>query len=652
MKPSALLASLAASAAFASLPTASSARAILLLESVLQTAGQVVDGASTQLVNELLRGFEPTHIVVGGGTAGLALAARLSEDPALSILVLEAGTAQPLTPGIVVPGLAGTTFMTDVDWAFSTTPQEKAGGRSVYWPRGKVLGGSSALNFMAWTRGFAGDYDSWEKLGAVGWNWKTLLPYFKKSEKLTPPQGNSEHAHPHYDPSVHGFTGPVEASFSKYISPQFTGFFDGLVDKNISVARDLTSGEMQGVSWSQSTISTGPLNNQHRVTSASAYIDPLIGKRLNLAILTGVQATKVLWGRSKTRDGRVTASGVEFTLSNTTTPVRFTASASHEVILSAGTIQTPQLLELSGIGSSAFLRSVGVEPVVDLPGVGENLQDHPAVVVVQELKPGSETLDALATNQMLAAEALAQWALGKGILTQVLSTLAYLSSDTLLSPEQHQRALTLVDSLKGSSTLPAKQLAQQRAQLLAGSPVMELLAINVYFGVNATGQPGVPYLSLAACNQKSFSRGSIHIKSNNPKEYPSIDPNYLDAQVDRFYLAHAARFLRELARTPSLSKYIQREAEPGPSVNSDAEWEEWVEQTVRTEYHPIGTAAMLPRAEGGVVDSDLRVYGTSNLRVVDLSVMPLHVSTHPQSTAYAIAEKAADLIKAAAHRRR
>ncbi|GAA5974692.1 hypothetical protein JCM11641_007225 [Rhodosporidiobolus odoratus] len=592
-----------------------------------------------------------THVVVGGGTAGLAVAARISEDPSLSVLVLEAGTSQPLTPGIMVPGLAGTTFNTDVDWAFYTQPQEKAKGRKVYWPRGKVLGGSSALNFMAWTRGFAGDYDSWEKLGISGWGWNDLLPYFKKSERLTPPKGNNQDVHPHYDPSVHGTSGPVEASFSEYISPQFTGFYDAMLARNFSVAKDHTGGKMQGVAYSQSTISTGKLDDMHRVTSATAYIDPIVGRRSNLIVLPGMQATKVLWNRAKLRDGRLVASGVEFTSSNVTSPVTFSTTATKEVILSAGSIQTPQLLELSGVGSSTFLRSKGITPVIDLPGVGENLQDHPAVVVVEKLKDGAETLDALSTNELTAAKAIAQWALGKGILTQELSTLAYISAQSYLSAADHKKALKLIDSLRGSHNIPAKQLAQQRAQVVAGSPVMEILAINVYFGKNAAGEPGDAYLSLAACNQKSFSRGSIHIASKNPKAYPLIDPNYLQADVDKFYLSKAAQFLRELAHTPVLAKWIDREVEPGTSVKSQAQWSDWVAQSVRTEYHPVGTASMLPRAEGGVVDQNLIVYGTSNLRVVDLSIMPLHVSTHPQSTAYAIAEKAADLAKAAARPR-
>ncbi|GAA5959823.1 hypothetical protein JCM3765_000113 [Sporobolomyces pararoseus] len=601
-----------------------------------------IDANNNDLLQRVLK-QEYTHIVVGGGTSGLASASRLSEEPSFSVLVLEAGTWQPATPGVLVPGLAGTTFASDIDWNFYTQPQEHAKGRRVYWPRGKILGGSSALNFMAWTRGHSSDYDSWSAVGAKGWTWKSLLPYFKKSEKFSPPGPNNQNVRPTYDSSVHGTSGPVQVSFSPYISDQFTGFYNGIQSMGISVATDLNDGKMDGVAWSQSTIGKGGILNERRVTSQTAYIDPIWLTRTNLCILPGMQATRVLF--DTVNKGNVKATGVEFTFSNVTTNLLFKASATREVVLSAGSIQTPQLLELSGIGDASFLKSKGIDPIIDLPGVGENLMDHPAIVIVEKLKSGTKTLDAVGANQVLAGAALAEWALGKGILTQELSTLAYLDSQTLLNASDHTRALSMMEKLKSSNNIPTSHVEQQIAQVKAGSPVMEFLAINVYFGANAAGEPGVPYMSLAACAQKSFSRGSIHIASNDPKAYPNIDPQYLQADVDKFYLLRAAQFLRELAKTAALSKYIDSEAEPGAQVQSEKALEDYIENTVRTEYHPVGTAKMGARSDAGVVDENLIVHGTSNLRVVDLSVMPLHVSTHPQSTAYAIAEKAADLMR-------
>ncbi|GAA5901199.1 hypothetical protein JCM5296_006295 [Sporobolomyces johnsonii] len=637
-------------AAAAALP---SAEALSAPRSINLSPSGLINGTDSALLQQASQ-QEYSHIIVGGGTAGLALAARLSEDPSLSVLVLEAGTYQSELPGVMIPGEAGSTFHSDIDWAFYTTPQENAQGRSVYWPRGKLLGGSSALNFMAWTRGFKLDYDSWSNLGNTGWTWDSLLPYFMKSEKFTTPTGNNLNVTPVYDASVHGTEGPVEVSFSPYISEQFTGFYDGLRTLNVSVAEDLNDGGMHGVSWSMSTVSLGGLENQHRVTSQSAYIDPIILSRANLALMTGVQVEKVLWSSDKTHDGLVTATGVEFTQANSTSSSTFTISASQEVILSAGSIQSPQILELSGVGNASFLESLGISSVVDLPGVGENLQDHPAIVVVEKLKDGYQSLDDLSTNAAVAAAAVTEWAvLGQGILDQTLSSLAYLNSQTLLSRADHAKGLALMESLKTSPNIPRSQLVQQIAQAKAGSPMLEFLPLNVYFG-DSTAEPNTAYVSLAACLQKSFSRGSVHITSTDGKAYPSINPNYLQAEVDTFYLAKAGRFLRELAQTPAFSKFLQSdsETEPGPSVQTEAEWEEWVSSVVRTEYHPIGTCAMSPRSAKGVVDPELLVYGTSNLRVVDASIMPLHLSTHLQTTCYAIAEKAADIIKQSAAARR
>ncbi|GAA5963114.1 hypothetical protein JCM21900_001057 [Sporobolomyces salmonicolor] len=646
----ALVAAAAAQLPFVAAAALPSGRAPAVQLSVNLSLSGVVDGSDSGLVQKAIK-QEYSHIVVGGGTAGLALASRLSEDPSLSVLVLEAGTNQEALPGVMVPGLAGSTFQSDVDWAFFTTPQENAQGRSVYWPRGKLLGGSSALNLLVWTRGFKLDYDSWSNLGNKGWSWDSLLGYFKKSEKFVPPTGNNQNVTPVYDASVHGTSGPVEVSFPPYISEQFVGFYDGLLAMNVSVAEDMSDGRMHGVSYSQSTTSTGASDNQHRVTSQTAYIDPVILSRANLALMIGVQVEKVLWSSEKTKRGLVTATGVEFKQANSTTSSTFTVSASQEVILSAGSIQSPQILELSGVGNASFLESIGISSVVDLPGVGENLQDHPALVVIEKLKDGYQSLDAVSANASLAAADLAEWGLGQGILTQEISTLAYLNSQTLLSHADHAEALMLMDSLKTSSNIPTSQLEEQIAQVKAGSPMIELLAINAYFG-NSTAEPNTAYMSLAACNQKSFSRGSIHIASTDSKTYPTINPNYLQAPVDKFYLVKSAQYLRKLAQTSALAKYIDAETEPGPSVQTEAEWEEWVEGVVRTEFHPIGTCSMNPRSAQGVVDPELVVYGTSNLRVVDASIMPLHVSTHADSEHYAIAEKAADMIKhaAAAHR--
>ncbi|ORY73612.1 GMC oxidoreductase-domain-containing protein [Leucosporidium creatinivorum] len=600
----------------------------------LNVHGYVDANLNASLVPEVLA-QSYSYIVVGGGNTGAALAARLSEDTTKTVLLVEAGTSQISNPGVSVPGLAGSTFLSEVDWAFSTTPQANAQGRSVYWPRGKMIGGSSGLNFLAYTRGHKSEYNSIAWLSRdASWSWRNLLPYFKKSESFSTPGPNTENVTREFDASVHGTSGPVAVSYPPYISEQFAGgFFDGLEQEGVPVDIDLSDGASSGVSWSASTQS--PENV--RQTSDNAYIAPAVSARSNLVVLTSAMATKITWSADKL-NGSVVASGINLvaTASNTTI---LTATASSEVILSAGSIQTPQLLELSGVGDSSILNPLGISTVVNLPGVGANLQDHPAIVLVQKLKPGFVTLDGLAGDRL--NQALADYAAGSGILTQELSTLAYLTGKQFLTPAEQKQLAKLV--LQPSTQLPASQQAQQLLQIAAGAPIIEFLPINTYFGPSA-GVANESYISLAACLQHSFSRGSIHISTTNPLTPPAIDAAYLQHPADRYILSRAGKFLRQLAVNSTLTSFVESENEPGLSVETDAEWESWVEGAVRTEYHPVGTAAMSLQNESGVVNSHLQVYGTANVRVADLSILPVHVSAHPQSLAYAIAEKAADLI--------
>ncbi|ORY73613.1 GMC oxidoreductase-domain-containing protein [Leucosporidium creatinivorum] len=580
-------------------------------------------------------------IVVGGGNTGLAVASRLSEDKHKTVLVIEAGTSQVTNAGVSIPAEAGSTFLSDIDWAFYTAPQKKANNRSVYWPRGKMLGGSSGLNFLAWTRPNEADMTSIVNMagtGASSWSWKHMLSYFKKSESYTSPTANNQGVKRVDVPSVHGHAKVgVSASYPPYLSSQFVGFFKGLRELRVEVDQDLSDGQGEGVSYSASSMD--PITRS-RETSDTAYIVPIVAGRTNLVVLTSAQATKLTWA-SKKSGSNVVASGVNFvaTAKNHTT-LHVTAKA--EVILSAGSIQTPQLLELSGVGDPSILNPLGISTVVNLPGVGANLQDHPGVVVVEKLKPAYQSLDNLSGVPL--ATAVGEYALGQGLLTQELSVLAYLTGSSFLTKAEQAEALAL--SKTPNAALPKKQQAQMIANLAAGSPVVEFLSINVYFGESASGATNESYISLASCIQHSFSRGSIHISTADPLTAPTIDPSYLQHPFDMFILSKAAQFMRKVAQKTSLSKFISGEAEPGTGVQSECEWEEYVRESIRTEYHPIGTASMMPRAEKGVVDPRLTVYGTSNVRVADLSILPLHVSTHPQSLAYAIGEKAAAMILA------
>ncbi|GAA6059676.1 hypothetical protein JCM10212_000063 [Sporobolomyces blumeae] len=596
------------------------------------SAANVLDFSSnTTAVHSLLNSTNYDYVVVGGGTAGLAVAARLSSKH--RVVVLEAGKNDPTNNGILVPGLAGSTLgVPDVDWAYSTVPQPEAAGRSVFTPRGKTLGGSSALNFLVYTRPNAADLDEWEALGNDGWNWKGLLSYFKKAEKFTPPGVNSQNVTVDYNEAVHGKRGAIDVSFPPYLAPSFSGFFSALRNLGIPIAKDLSQGDSNGVNYAPST--------QHPGSETRATSTDYLTLAPSLDVITSVQVTGINWASESSPAGNIVATGVRFVpYGGSNSPI--TLNVAREVILSAGSIQSPQLLELSGVGNPSVLKPLGIEPVVELPGVGENLQDHPAQVNIYELKDSVKSLDSLADPAFLQA-ALAEYAKGQGILTETLFPLAYLKLTDFLSDED----LTKIAALGSKDKNPQLTHGQwQASQNLynADVNVLELLGINVYFG-NSTAAANTSYISLAGCLQHALSRGSVHIASANVTAAPLIDPSYLQSPLDLFLLAKSAQFLRKIAAQPQLAKYIKRETEPGPSVKTDAEFEEWIRSVVRTEYHPVGTAAMLPREQGGVVDSWLSVYGTQNVRVVDLSIVPIHVASHTQSVAYAIAEKAADLI--------
>ncbi|GAA6006662.1 hypothetical protein JCM11491_003135 [Sporobolomyces phaffii] len=590
-------------------------------------------------VTSLLK--EPVdYVVVGGGNAGLAVAARLAASKKnYNVVVLEAGHNDPTNTGILVPGLAGSTLgNTSVDWAFSTVPQEHADGRSVFTPRGKTLGGSSALNLLVYTRPDAADLNEWEKLGNKGWGWDGLLPYFKKSEKFHPPQGvtsENKAVKVAYNSSVHGIFGPIDTSYPPYLAPSFNGFFKALRNLGVPEAKDLSAGNSNGVSLAPST--------QHADSETRATSTDYLRIAKTLKVITGAQVTRINWAGEKNSNGNVVASGISFvpTGSNSTDGA-FTINVSREVILSAGSIQTPQLLELSGVGNSSILEPLGITPVVDLPGVGAQLQDHAAQVNVYKLKSNVDSLDKLADPSFLQT-ALGQYAKGQGILTEALFPLAYLKLSQFLSKED----LARVESLRSQEANPQLSASQFQAtsNLFDADQVnfLEVLGINVYFG-NTTATANTSYISLAGCLQHALSRGSVHIKSSEPLSAPLIDPSYLQSPLDLFLLAKSAQFLRKIAAQPALAQYIESEAEPGLDVQTDEQFEAWIRSVVRTEYHPVGTAAMLPLKEGGVVDPWLSVYGTQNLRVVDLSIVPLHVASHTQSVAYAIAEKAAAII--------
>ncbi|MBW0467930.1 hypothetical protein O181_007645 [Austropuccinia psidii MF-1] len=569
------------------------------------------------------------YIIVGGGTAGLALAGRLSEEPSLRVLVLEAGGTGYNHTGIKIPGLIGSTLGTHIDWNYWTVPQKNANNRRIPYPRGKVLGGSSAINFLASTKASRDDYDAIEKLGNPGWGWSEIDRLSKKSEGFLLPTNQSNLS---YNVRDHGRFGPVATSFPKYVPPQFLPYFSASASVgHMRKGNDSFSGTVEGAFIFPSAID----DKSTRVTSSTAYYLPH-QSRNNLFVKTNCEVNKLLLKKSV--DKQIQILGVEYAKNGVVSQ----ALASQEVILSAGSVGSPAILERSGIGKSDLLKTLKIPIALELEGVGSNLADHPIVLGTYRLRPGIVSADDLLRNATFAARQREIYAqTGGGLLGHAISLLDYQGFETAVGEDEMKKGLKLLKHDPRQMSLVQYQAVVER--LRRGSAV-EFALVNSFLEADSKPDPNTSYLTIAAMLQYPLSRGSVHIKSADPNESPSIDPGFLSHPFDEWLLAHFAKHARKIMAQLAFERVILNEQLPGPSVNTDKEWVESVKQRVRTEYHPLGTSSMMPLSDGGVVDPELKVYGTNNLRIVDASILPIHLATHPTMTVYAIAEKAAEMI--------
>ncbi|KAF5021016.1 hypothetical protein F66182_6947 [Fusarium sp. NRRL 66182] len=540
------------------------------------------------------------YIIVGGGTAGGALAARLSLGlPKLKILLLEAGTAALDDVRINVPGMRGAILGTSHDWNFSSVAQPGLEGRSISVNRGKVLGGSSAMNFLCYDRAASAEYDAWEELGSPGWNWDTMIRGMTKSENFT---GN--------DGDVHGRTGPIKSTYNRIV-PDVLKPWQSTVNKLGVPINDGGSlgGDPVGVMLQPTNID---VTNYTRSYSANSYL-PKAGP--NLTVRTNTHVAKVLFSRGK----GLVATGVALQDGST-------IRARKEVVLSAGSIQSPGLLELSGIGQTALLDKAGIKSLLHLPGVGENYQDHLRTSNTYKLKEGYESFDPMIFDSegALAKKQFNLW------LQNKISWYDYTSSAYAFLNWAHI----------GNET--GKLLTS-----LANDGFSSNGTVANYVG--AAGYPGGKFITIFSSIMHPMSRGSVHINPQAPRGAPVIDLNYLNNEYDVRALGEGAKFARKVAETEPLRSVWEAETEPGPNVTTDEQFRDFAVKTVNSFYHPIGTCAMLPEKDGGVVDSNLRVHGTRNLRVVDASIIPVQLSGHIQTAVYGIAETAAQKIIAAAY---
>ncbi|KAK1709394.1 GMC oxidoreductase [Colletotrichum acutatum] len=574
------------------------------------------------------------YIVVGAGASGLTVANRLSEDPSVTVLVIEAGDLDAGEDYVKIPGLAGGAVGTKYDWNTTYAANDALGGRSVSIPQGRVVGGSTKLNRMVFDRGSKSDYDRWESLGATGWNWDSLLPYFKKNEKFTPPKADivSEWG-VQVDDAAHGSDGLMQVTYSPFFWPTTKFMIDAVKELGITVAKDQANGSPIGGYFCPHN--QDPTSST-RSSAREAYYDNFTGRK-NLHLLTGRQVTKVVTSGS---GDAVKATGVEFAASKGAQAQ--TATAAKEVILAAGALHSPQILQVSGIGDPALHTSINVPTVVDLPAVGQNLHDHVMLTVVNTINTTLPVSSLLQSNATFAAEARAQYDSQKNgpLSSPTGDFLAFLplstyskAVDTLSSEASAQDGTTFLPSGAPAEVVKGYQ-AQQKVlneRLTAtDSALLELIWAD-----------GVVVLGL----QHPYSRGSLKAASSSTFDAPTADSAFLKNPLDVSFLVEGVKFARTIAGTEAVKPLQPFEVVPGANVTTDAAITDFVRQQSGTLFHPVGTCKLGAREEGGVVDASLKVYGISGLRVVDASIMPLVPATHIMTTVYAVAEKAADIIK-------
>ncbi|KAI9848470.1 MAG: hypothetical protein M1838_000514 [Thelocarpon superellum] len=610
--------------------------------------------SSLSLSAQAFCGTAYDYIIAGGGTAGLVLAARLTEDPQVSVAVFEAGEDRSGDAVVLVPGLAlGQVQNPDYDWNFITPPQPELNGREMAHPRGKQLGGSSAINYMYWTHPSKADLDDWETLGNPGWNFANLFPYYLKSEDYIPPSKATSDAEDIFfiNPADHGTSGPILNSFYKLFPDYANVWLPTFKTLGQLVTGDPKSGINLGGYINLNNID--PVNVT-RSYAATRYYHPNANRR-NLHLLTGAYVNNVILKHG--RNGDYTATGINVTVNNHT----YIARAKKEVIVSAGSIKSPQILELSGIGDETILRKYGIKTLINNPNVGENLQDHlyiPTGFVANDDQPSAS-----ATNITLATELY--YANRTGALATGLDAAALLSYDQLVAPDQRGKG---PNGINGTLCLPnaCRPGLQQQLELVRKKVLNPNVATAQHLGAGSLTRPQFSndtlqlldapnpgsFFDVTACLEHPFSRGSVHITTSDSTAAPLIDPKYLTHPLDVEILATAALHAQKVAQTAPLSSFLKGNgtvfAEGFYLLTTDNA-QEFVRNAGITQYHPAGTCAMLPRAAGGVVDASLTVYGTSNLRVVDASIFPLQVESNLQTTVYAVAERAADIIKGKVH---
>ncbi|KDQ20129.1 hypothetical protein BOTBODRAFT_27543 [Botryobasidium botryosum FD-172 SS1] len=590
---------------------------------------------------EAIAAQEFDYVIAGGETAGLVLAARLSEDPSVTVCVLEAGGNNLNEPEILIPHRMNL-GNPRVDWGFKTVPQLYADNTVAPWSRGKGLGGSSALNMCLYQRPPSFDLDAIGRLGNPGWNWDRFLEYAKKSETFQlPTPEEAEKYHFYTNPEHHGTSGPLRAGFRSSSTECSLLFQKTLNNLGIEMQKDHMGGKLCGTWVDPATIDK---ETGSRSYAANAYYAPN-ASRENLKVLIGALVHKVTFSSIRLNED-VQATGVAFIYDGKP----FEVKARKEVIVSGGALKSPQILELSGVGDPEILKPLGLDVHVELPGVGTNLQEHNAIVTAFELTESDRwvTRDAVQFNPDLAAEQLALYrSTGEGLYSISRGVIAFSPLKTL-NPKAAEHMIASIEAKIREQKDPAlrEQWALQLEAMKDNDvPDCEFIGSPNY--VPTAHPPNIKkkYFSVSGLHNRALSRGTIHITSTNPVDHADIDPRSFEQDEDMVMMLEIMKFMRKLPETEPFKSMVAKELSPGPECVTEQDMRTYIKKYLKSSWHTAGTCSMLPRDKNGVVDNRLKVYGTTNLRVVDLSVIPLHFMAHTQATVYALAEQAADIIK-------
>lgn len=536
--------------------------------------------------------INPDYLIIGSGAAGAIVANRLSKAAqSCTVLLLEAGPKASNLYSKIPAAFSKNLQNNNLMWQFQTAPADALGGRSVYIPQGKLLGGSTSINGLVYNRGQAGDFDHWESLGNKGWGYKDVLPYFRRTETrvadLTVSEGAEQYS------QYRGGHGEVHVSDPDRLDPICDAFIDAVAAYGVPRHNDYNADKQRGTGYYQRFIKSG-----RRVSAENAFLEPL-GSRSNLTIQTGVQVSKILFEKMR-------AVGVELTDGRT-------IKVKREVILSAGTVNSAKLLQLSGVGPGSLLQEHGIELVHELPGVGENFQDHYFVRMSARLKDGAPSLNLKSRGISLVRE-IVRWQFGKPSILGYSPSIAY----------------AFLNSTDLDDPIPDLQFVFTPGSYQAG----KVYVLDKF-----------PAATCGFTQQRPKSAGHVRITSADPHAAPEVQPNYLQHEDDQRAALRGMKLARQFLQSAPLSELFVREEVPGDHVQSDDEWLEFARATGNTGYHLVGTCTMGPAENKmAVVGPDLKVHGLGGLRVIDASVMPRVTSSNTCAAAMMIGEKGADLL--------